>query len=61
MAQARHVVRMKQPKLSLGAQGPRGAREGMEGGPGLGEEKKGEEKREERRKKKEKERKNEKE
>ena len=30
---SRHVDRVKTPKLSLGARGPRGAQEGMEGGP----------------------------
>ena len=52
----RHVVRVKQPKLSLGARGPRGAREGMEGGPvKRGEEKKGGEKRDKKRKRRRKE------
>ena len=41
---SRHVVRVKQPKLSLGARGPRGAREGMEEGPGKREEEKKERK-----------------
>ena len=40
MGTDRHVVRVKQPKLSLGARGPRGAREGMEGGPVKREEEK---------------------
>ena len=52
----RHVVRVKQPKLSLGARSPRGAREGMEGGPVKREEdKKGGEKRDKKRKRRRKE------
>ena len=49
---SRCVARVKQPKLSLGARGPRGAREGMEGGPvKREEEKKGGEKRDKKKRK----------